>query len=528
MHEFNDLDKKVKWLILKDVPGLGPHRLKKLYEDNGDIDNIFRFLLSENLNTKYKQKAKEYLMGSINTDIYLDIIKKAKKFDIELVTLDDNSYPENLKKTSNPPPVLYIKGNIKKIRKRSLAIVGTVSPSDIGVKRAIKFSKLCAENDIQVISGLARGIDTTAHKAALKFGIKTYAVVGHGLNHIYPPENEKLFKAVEKSGAVISQFDIDMGPKKWTFPKRNEVMCTLSSGTVIIEGEDGCGSIVQADFSFKHNRPVFILKNNLEKNNNEWALDLVEKGAIVVEDFDSVLEIMDFKEEVETKTFKNLQLDLNKYNNKLDKKAVIFDLDGVIFDAKDIMLKSYVNVIKNMTDIEPKFMEIESLLTESPYKVFKKYNISGKKGYYRYKKIYKELIISDGRLFDNIIEVLNFFKNKKYYLGIVTSQPRNRLNSVLQNLKIKKYFDSTISWNDVPKGKHKPDPYSINKIVDILNVEKENCFFIGDTHKDIIAANKANVKSVAVTWGFEDTKQLSNNNPDFLINKPLDLINLDN
>ena len=285
----NSIDKIAYYLALQEAPGLGPKKIKSLIDKYSTIQGLIKAIELE------EDKALSEIANYIKTvDLtpYIEVINKTYEVDAKIVLIEDDLYPRNLRLSETAPAVLFYKGDIGKLSPRSLALVGTVSPTELGIKRADKFARLCAENNIQVISGLARGIDTVSHKAALKYSGLTFAVIAHGIDMCYPPENKGLFEEITRNGAVISQFFTGTKPKRWMFPARNETMCTISSGTVIIEATDNCGSLIQAKHSFRHGRRVFLLNSNIETN-AKWAQDLLSKGAFMVKDFEIVKNAMD-------------------------------------------------------------------------------------------------------------------------------------------------------------------------------------------------------------------------------------------
>ena len=342
-----DEDKLAIWLFIQDIPGMGPARIKSLYDQGGQsLDNMFELISQLPNNTGWLANLQEAL---INPDLtkYYDVIERTYNCSAKICTLDDPLYPKNLRKSNTAPGILFYKGRLDNISERSLALVGTVTPTENGQKRAEKFARLCAQNQIQVISGLARGIDTASHKAALKYAGLTYAIIGHGIDYCYPPENQELFDEIVQNGAVISQFQTGTKPMPWMFPARNETMCTISSGTVIIEAHEKCGSLIQAKHSFKHQRRVFLLSANLE-GEPAWAINLVDQGADVVKEFDIVLERMGHinKEFIEKITIK--EQNLFEIDNKKPTKAYLFDLDNVLYNSFGLMEEVYIETVRQI------------------------------------------------------------------------------------------------------------------------------------------------------------------------------------
>jgi len=200
----------------------------------------------------------------------------ATGFDVRSVL--DDSYPETLHDIFNRPPVLFVRGHWTSSVPRPIAIVGAREASSEGLKQARLFSERLVEKGFTIVSGLAKGIDTAAHDAALKIGGLTSAVLGTGLNHIFPPENGPLTQRIlESGGALISQFFPQQPPARWTFPMRNVVMSGICLATIVIEAGQTSGARLQARVALQHGRTVFLLRSLVEQH--EWARKYVEIGA---------------------------------------------------------------------------------------------------------------------------------------------------------------------------------------------------------------------------------------------------------
>jgi DNA processing protein len=202
---------------------------------------------------------------------------EAEEFDIRSVL--DIAYPIELHDIYNKPPLLFVRGYWPAISiAPSVAVVGTRKPSDEGIERARRLATELATAGYTTLSGLAAGIDTAAHRAALEAGGRTAAVVGTGLNHVYPAENASLAtEIVANGGALISQFFPDQGPARWSFPMRNVVMSGLSLATIVVEAGMTSGARMQARVALQHGRTVFLLQSLVRAH--EWARKLVTEGA---------------------------------------------------------------------------------------------------------------------------------------------------------------------------------------------------------------------------------------------------------
>lgn len=515
------------WLLIQDTPKVGPAKIKSLYDKTGSLEGIIEYIESYPSPPDWMHKI-SLQIEKADLSKYEQIITQTIKCGAKICTLEDANYPKNLKKSSSPPPVIFYKGSLDELSENALAVVGTLAPTELGIKRTEKFVLNCARNNIQVVSGLARGIDTAAHQSALKYKIKTYAVIGHGIDYYYPPENKQLFEKIEENGAVITQFVVGTKPAKWTFPARNETMCTLSAGTVIIEAHEKCGSLIQAKYSFQHNRRVFLLNSNIEKDTG-WAKSLIEKGALVVKDFNDVLSEMSkinisFKprEQLNQASF------AFKTSESNPRKAILFDLDGVLYDSFSLMKDVYCDIVK---EIKGEITEndrciINAFVNNAPTFVLKKIGVDPERGHSLYKKRYLEKIQNGISFFPGIHETLTSLKENGCLLGVVTSQPLSRFKAIISHAPFKDVFDTTVTWNDIPRSRQKPAPDGILKALDTLNVEPSNAVYVGDDVKDIEAAKNAQAHSVAALWGALNKKSLLDSKPDFIAYKPENILEM--
>lgn len=215
-------------------------------------------------------------------------VEAATAVGARLVTVLDQDYPANLRLVANLPPFIFVRGELRDEDVRSVAVVGTREASEAGLRRAQRMSQTLAERGVTVISGLAKGIDTAAHRAALDAGGRTIAVFGTGITKCYPSENRGLAEEITQRGALVSQFWPTRSPGKDTFPRRNVVTSGLSQGTVVIEASRTSGAKMQARLALEHGKKVFLVKSLV--TDQQWAKDYVAKrGAIEVGDVDEVI-----------------------------------------------------------------------------------------------------------------------------------------------------------------------------------------------------------------------------------------------
>jgi len=194
---------------------------------------------------------------------------------MRLVTVLDPDYPPNLRAVHDRPPILFIAGNITRGDAKAVAVVGARKATEVGIEQASQIAEHLTRTGYTVVSGLAAGIDTAAHTAALNNDGRTLAVIGTGLTRVYPPQNHALQRRIADDCAVISQFWPDAPPTKRSFPMRNATMSGIALATVVVEASETSGARTQARLALAHGRPVFLTKTLVEKQ--PWAQQIVER-----------------------------------------------------------------------------------------------------------------------------------------------------------------------------------------------------------------------------------------------------------
>jgi DNA processing protein len=243
---------------------------------------------------EHRQYAEELLERVRPEDLEAaeELVKRVTTQGVKLLTVREDNYPANLQLVYNRPPFIWVKGDLIPRDVRAIAVVGTRQASEDGQRRAARLARGLTEANVTVLSGLARGIDTSAHTAALDANGRTVAVVGHGiLTAVYPKENRELAEKICEHGAIVSQFWPDAPPRSINFPMRNVVMSGMAMGTVVIEASATSGSKMQARLALEHGKRLFLLESLVKSQ--EWAQRYAERpGVIVVRDLDDVLEVI--------------------------------------------------------------------------------------------------------------------------------------------------------------------------------------------------------------------------------------------
>ena len=289
-------DKNLPWFILKEIPDLGNRVYKRL---------IDRFLAPENVLTATECELKKVKGISIRVikgiQEYQKYLSPAKaelnqiySHKIKIVTLTDPSYPSLPKKIIDPPPYLTYMGSLDTTAP-CISIVGSRNATSYGLNVAEHLAASMAATGFQVVSGLARGIDTAAHRGALKVHGKTVAILGSGLNRIYPKENKSLVSIIKNSGTIMSEFKINSSPFPYNFPIRNRVIAGLSTGTLVVEAEQRSGSLITARLAGEYNREVFAVPGSIRSTKSRGTHSLLKQGAKLVEnEMDMIDELSQF------------------------------------------------------------------------------------------------------------------------------------------------------------------------------------------------------------------------------------------
>ncbi len=208
----------------------------------------------------------------------------------QLVTFVDAAYPDLLRWLPDPPPVLYVRGELLPEDQLAMAVVGSRRPSHYGQLMAKRFGTELAEHGFTVVSGLARGIDSLAHQGALQAGGRTIAVLGCGVNRIYPAEHRRLYDAIRDQGAVVSEFAFDTKPDRWNFPRRNRIISGLSLGVLVVEASDRSGSLHTAHHAVEQGREVFAVPGRIDVESSRGTHRLIQGGAKLITGVGDILD----------------------------------------------------------------------------------------------------------------------------------------------------------------------------------------------------------------------------------------------
>ena len=278
-------------VLLSSFVSFGPVRIGLLYDYFGSYGKIWRAGKKDLIETGLKGKQVfDFIHFRDNLDIRC-YFNNLKRLSISYLVVSDAGYPVNLKEVEGAPSVLYIKGEIKKGDERAVAIVGTRRMTTYGREVTEKFVKDLSASGITIVSGLARGIDTCAHKAALMEGGRTLAVVASGLDITYPPENASLAdEIIKEGGAVISEYPLGYPPNAQNFPARNRIISGLSKAVLVVEGAKRSGTLLTASAAAEQGRNVFAVPGPVTSPMSEAPLFLIQNGAKIASSAKDILD----------------------------------------------------------------------------------------------------------------------------------------------------------------------------------------------------------------------------------------------
>jgi DNA processing protein len=273
------------WVALNASPGIGPRRFHQILKAFGSPEAALGASAAA-LGAKVPglgaagAAAALSFAAAFNAERELELASQAG---LRIIPFSDDAYPRALLALYDAPPLLYVKGELPSEGGRCLAVVGTRKPSDYGLSQCRALLRSLAPSGLTVVSGLARGIDTAAHQAALDFGLPTLAVLGSGLGKIYPAENAGLAeRIVGGGGALISQFHFGAAPEKWRFPMRNALISGLSWGVLVVEGEEDSGSLITAEWALEQGKEIFALPGRVDSAVSRGPMRLIQQGAKLV------------------------------------------------------------------------------------------------------------------------------------------------------------------------------------------------------------------------------------------------------
>jgi len=357
--------------LLLSIDRIGPGKIKKLLLKFGSLENIFsksetELIKTDGINKLLAQRIKNTLKNKdkIKTETKKEL-DRINNLNIKLTSLWDSDYPELLKNIYDPPLLLYYKGNLSELDKFSIAIVGTRKPTEYGKLQTQKITSDLVSQSITIVSGLALGIDSIAHSTALISNGRTIAVIGSGLNKIYPDENKKLFEEISEKGVVFSEYKLDTLPDAGNFPQRNRIISGLSLGSIVIESGIPGGALLTAQFALDQNREVFAIPGNLGIRQSEGTNALIQRSAAkLIKNAEDVLVELELKlKPVIGKNIPKPKPDLNLFEEKI---LNVLENEQVQIDK----IASLTNLETSDCLVHLLSLEFKGIVKQLPGKVF--------------------------------------------------------------------------------------------------------------------------------------------------------------
>lgn len=354
--EYSDRDKKLLWLAI--ALDIGSSKYFKLVDYYGDIDEVWdnfdknddklNFLSAKTKATLDKTKKLSYVNNCIEKWNY-------PKF----TTILSGDYPSLLLETSDPPLILFYAGEMRAFEK-AIAVVGTRTCTKYGMDCAYDFAKEAAELGITVISGGARGIDTKAHEGALSALGRTVCVLGCGIDVVYPPENERLFKNIaECGGVVLTEYMPESEPKPWHFPQRNRIISGMSHGVLLTEAGEKSGALITANIAADENREVFAVPGSIYSKASKGTNKLIINGAVPVTCFDDIMFQLGWEAK---KEIKNIDIFSDMNDTEKNIAVIINKMGTVSIDILCELTNMNVSELNSVVTI----MEINGVIKRMP------------------------------------------------------------------------------------------------------------------------------------------------------------------
>src|SRR5277367_1700998 len=282
---------RMAWMALTLTPGMGPTRIWKAMNRLGAAERLFEASLTELEGLGMPAQSAQFVFEGKARAAAEDEMKRVTEAGGTVLTPEDEAYPERLREIYDPPAVLWIRGDVAQLARAGIAVVGTRQPSPYGAGMAELLSRDLANRRLVILSGMARGVDTAAHKGAIEAGGKTVAVWGTGIDVIYPKENKKLAESiVSTGGTIVSEYPLGTFPAPQNFPIRNRILSGMSVGVLVIEAAEYSGTRITARCAMEQNRDVYAVPGNVT-NKNAWGPNtLIKQGAKLTATWEDVWE----------------------------------------------------------------------------------------------------------------------------------------------------------------------------------------------------------------------------------------------
>lgn len=358
------------WITLNMVPGVGSATFRRLVKFFGSPGSVLNASLNDlsrirGLTPAVCQSIVEH-RDRIPIQRELDLIQK---HGCKVITIQDESYPANLRAIYDPPQLLYVKGDLLTTDSLAVSVVGTRTPTTYGKMVAEKISNHLASRGVTIVSGMAYGIDTTAHEGALSAGGRTIAVMGNGLDIVYPERNAQLLERIVSSGAAISEFSMGTQPLKSNFPRRNRLISGISLGTLVVEASKHSGALITAECALDQGREVFAVPGQIFSDMSGGTHWLIKQGAKLVESVEDILEELP-SYALQPITEEDIQIEEEKMELQLseNEKAVLKVIGSTQIHIDEISRQATLPPYKVSSALV--MLELKGLVQQSAGKMF--------------------------------------------------------------------------------------------------------------------------------------------------------------
>ncbi len=355
----------IYYLALNEIKGIGPAQIEKLISKYGSAEEIFKQSYSSLISFGLTDFCARSIINKTTLSIAEKHLCQAEKEKLSIITLSNKNYPDFLKEVFSPPSVLYVKGDIQLLKGvNSLGIVGTRNPDNYGKRVVESLVGDLVKSQMTIISGMAAGIDSLAHRECLKCNGKTIAVLGTGADIVYPEKNRDLAQEISEKGLIVSEFSPGTFPARYNFPKRNRIISGLSLGTLVVQAKSRSGSLITAHLALQQGREVFAVPGDIFNEKSDGTFRLINDGAIPVKTASDILSALSIQQslfkgkepEAESYSFpidllnddeKSLFSHINSQPQRIDELTEkISDLDAPIFTLLlDLELKGLIQQV---------------------------------------------------------------------------------------------------------------------------------------------------------------------------------------
>jgi len=355
---------KLAWVALRTVPGIGVVLFQRLLKRFGRPEAVFEASAAELGEVKgISAKLAQAIVGFKDWPRLDRELERLTAGGGDLLTQEDPDFPEGLRTIPYPPPFLYIKGRLTNQDRMAVAVVGTRKPSNYGRKVSYRLGRELSLKGVTVVSGLARGIDTAAQRAAVENGGRTLAVLGCGLDVVYPPENGQLYEAIPRCGALISEFPLGTPPEGRNFPVRNRLISGLALGVVIVEAGSQSGTHITARYALEQGREIFAVPGPIDSPNSAGPHYWIQQGARLVGGVEDILTELRLSPKPKDTTPRPLESIL-----PVEEDAVIAQFQGEPKQLEELIVSTGLPVAEVMSRLT--ILELQGLIREMPGKFY--------------------------------------------------------------------------------------------------------------------------------------------------------------